>query len=397
MTWDELIADVPKNRVKRVKQARDTFQSEGWSDKFAKVKGFIKFEKWEAYEVFAEYDKPMEIKAPRLIQYRDPVYTYLIAKFLRIIEKFVFNTGMNGKYLRKHQREFSKGMTSWEIANNLWRKSQKFRNPKYTMLDYSRMDAHLRALLREVAEWDVYKRCIRDPWFWFLLEKQLYNRVTTRHGNKWKIIATMMSGEYNTALGDSEINRNILKKLLHFIKHEMLACGDDGVLVTENDAPTESLDFAQFGMIAKVSTTTEFSQVDFCQCRPIRVCGQWRMVRNPYRVMSRSCYTTKKFVGKGWLKLLSSIGIGELSCNTGVPVLQSYSNMLYRSGGKIPDKAMVTEYMAQRREKITDRLLPITTEARVDFYMSFGMSPALQVQLEELFDKTTLPCLPLIN
>jgi hypothetical protein len=393
LTWDELISDVPKNRKRRVELARDTFYREGWSNRYTKVKAFIKFEKWEAYGILSEMDKPMSVKAPRLIQYRDPVYTYMIALFERAIEHYVFNTDYNGKYVPTHKKEFAKSMTSWEIANNLYRKSLKFRKPKFTMLDYSRMDATLRRLLREVAEWSVYRRCIRDPFFWWLLEQQIKNNVSTRNGNFWTIIGTMMSGEYNTSLGDSEINRNMLKKLMEFIMHEMLVCGDDGVVITEDSVDT-NFDFAQYGMIAKISTTTEFTQVDFCQCRPIRVCGQWRMVRNPYRVMSRSAYTTKTLVGKGWVKLLGSIGICELSCNTGVPILQSYANMLYRSANRITDQLMISEYMAQRRDKITDKLLPVTDEARIDFWMAYDISPSQQREMEQLFDDVELPCLP---
>lgn len=394
LTWDELEADVPKSRLKRVQNARANLVSEGWSNRYCKAKAFIKFEKWEAYEVLSELERPMITKSPRLIQYRSPEYTYQLALFLRSIEKYVFNTDYNGRYLRMHEKEFSKGMTSWEIANNLWRKASRLRQPKFTLLDYSRMDAHLRYLLRKVAEWDVYKRMIKDPFFWWLLDQQIQNSVSTRNRNFWKVVATMLSGEYNTSLGDSEINRNILKFLLQAISHYLLICGDDGVVMTELDAPTENLDFAQFGMVAKVVITTDFSQVEYCQCKPVRICGSWRMVRNPYRIMSRTCYSTKRYVGVGWLKLLSSIGICELSCNNGVPVLQAYADMLYRSGGQQPDMKMVAEIMEHRRDKITAKKLPVTQQARVDFWMSFGIPPARQEELEQLFDETILPCLP---
>lgn len=394
MTWEELLADVPKNRVPRVRMARDALQT-GWSQKYTMAQSFIKFEKWEAYMVDQMLEKPMQVKSPRLIQCRPPMYTYSLAKYLRRIEQYLLTHDPSGRRYNNRNSPFAKSMTSWQIGANIAYKARQFSNPCYIMLDYSRMDSTLRKSLRESVEWSLYRRFIHDPWFWELLKAQERNKVTTRWGNYWTIIGTMLSGEYNTSIGDTIINWSILKYLFQQVHHELIINGDDAVIIIEQaDLGKVDLDFGQFGMIAKVDYAYDIGDVSFCQCTPMRINGAWRMVRNWNRVMSRSAYTTKQYEGKAWLKLLGSIGVGEMSCNNGVPVLQSYACMLWRSSGNIVDERMLSDYMYMRRDKITTRLQPITMQARLDFEYSFGVAIATQLSLESLFDNTVLPCLP---
>lgn len=395
MTWDELIKDVPSNRRRKVEQAKIRVD-EGWNDRFADVTAFIKFEKWEAFELFSELEKPMDVKAPRLIQFREPAYTYELARFLRPIEKFMFNTSADGRWVSPNKRLFSKGLTSWQIASNLVSKISRFENPVMVLLDYSRMDATLRLLLRRAVEWSYYKRCNPSWWLAKLLKLQEKNRVRAMSGLLWVIIGTMMSGEYNTSCGDSKINDAINAYLLDGVDYDQLINGDDGVLIMEWIVYQKlDLDYAKLGMTAKVDLAHCIEDVQFCQCHPVQLDAGWRMVRNPWRVMSRSSYTCKTLNGEGWMRLLGSIGLGELSCNNGVPVLQSYASMLYRSAGKRTSKALLDEYMYMRPDKIDERLMPISMRARQSFSAAFGISPTEQWAMEQVFDCTEIPCLPL--
>jgi len=395
MTWDELIADVPSNRRNKVRLARQ-FVEEGWSTRFSQVKAFIKFEKWEACSVMSENLKPMIDNCPRLIQFREPAYTYELARYLRAVEKKFFNTAPNGEWLPVKWRHFSKGMTSWQIGNNLATKWNALKDPVAVLLDYHRMDAHMRKRLRDLIEWEYYRRSNPSKWLKFLLSLQEKNRVTSMHMLIWIIVATMMSGEYNTSLGDNEVNDAITAEIMQWIDHFKLIAGDDGVLLMEkSDLEMLDMHFSDFGMIAKIEIVYSLHDVSFCQCKPLRIAGRWRMVRDPWRVMSRTSYTCKKMNGLGWKRLLGSIGLGELSCNTGVPVLQSYASMLYRSADHMVSNALVKEYMLMRPDAITSRLLPVTDEARIDFWCAFGMTPVEQKELEGLFDSIEIPCLPL--
>jgi len=394
MSWEELIADVSQSRRKRVTMAYDENKL-GYQKRWEKVKAFVKFEKWPAYTLDGT-SEDLRNKAARLIQFRRPEFTYNLARYLRPIEHYIFSHDETGRWLKLHQRTFAKGMTSWQVANNLYRKSQQFAHPIYIMCDYSKMDAHLRLKMREMLEWSFYRRFNPDVEFRRLLRVQEHNIVESIAGTKWKIDGTMMSGEYNTSLGDSLINDELMSYWLRDVKHAKLINGDDGVMIVEaEDISKLDMDFfLKVGMKLKVELESEFSRVSFCQCSPCFIFGSWRMVRNPYRVMSRAAYTTKNLNGRGWLKLLGSIGMGELACNGGFPVLQAYSQMLIRSANGQFSQALFDDYMDMRVDKTSKHALPVTAAARRSFQESFGISIGQQLDLEQCFDRTILPVLP---
>jgi hypothetical protein len=287
-------------------------------------------------------------------------------------------------------------MNSWQIAANLRWQASQFKYPVFILLDYSKMDAHLRELLRECVEWSTYlKAFASDAFLRFLLGFQRRNKVRSMNDLFWYIVATMMSGEYNTSLGDTLINDAITAYMLRMIKHGKLLNGDDGVIIVER-ADLDRVDyswFTRFGMNAKVEVVDDFTKIKFCQCQPIRVNGVWRMVRDPNRVLSKSSYTIKTLSGNAWTKLVGAIGLGELSCNTGVPILQSFAHLLYRSAGCKTSAGLLNDYMYMRHDKITTKREPVTNQSRLDFNDAFGISPDEQRGLESMFDSIILPIL----
>jgi len=394
LTWDELISKSPSSKRKRIQHARELYLRDGLQPQDNNVTAFIKYEKWEHHKMEEELVKPMEHNSPRLIQYRSFKYTYKLLTMLRPIEDMFWKRDRNMKWLPMHKRTFAKGMTSWQIAANLRWKWEQFKDPIAILLDYSRMDAHMREKLRENAEWRQYLRFNRTKQFRKMLEVQRVNRVSTRHGLKYIIRATMMSGEGNTAIGDSETNEVILCDT-YTLEALLTICGDDAVIMMERRDydPSSEQNFAKYGMVAKTEICLSFSDITFCQCKPLRISGGWRMVRDPFRVMSRSAYTCKQYQGKAWLKLMSAIGIGELSCNTGVPVLQEFAMMIWRSAGYGRDSIFEKDYMVRRMDKIVTKRVPVTQAARLDFALAFEISVTEQIGMETHFQTVDLPCL----
>jgi len=394
MTWPQLIESVPRNRKKRVQQAALEVERDGLTELDRRVKAFIKYEKWENYKFEELLEKPMETTNPRMIQYRDSKFTYSLARYARPIEEIIWKRDANMKWLPKKKRTFAKGMTSWEVGANAWWKFNSIADCLIIEIDYSRMDAYLRWELREHTEVPLYERFNNSRKFRELMLAMKKNVVKSKGGLKWEILGTMMSGEYVTSLTDSVINEIILRAI--FGEHaKYLICGDDAVVFIPRALYDPSMldKFAGYGMKAKTNVHSDFSRLSFCQCSPVRVQGRWRMIRNPHRVMSRTAYTCKSYQGKAWLKLMAAIGVGELSCNDGVPILQSYAHMVWRSAGYGRNAKFEADYLDRRLDRVTTRLETVTNQSRLDFAMSFDIPIAEQLMLEELFDNTMLPCL----
>lgn len=395
LTWPELLADVPSNRRRRVQQAWD-HNNEGWNERWSEVTAFIKFEKWESDYIGESPEKTMLVKAPRMIQFREKEYTYEWGRYARSFEKMFFYRDNKGRYIANNHRNFSKSMTTWQVAANLRWKYNQFVDPVIIGIDFSTMDATLRWILRETIEWSNYRRAFpRDAWVAYLTRLQGRNKARTVNKLIYFIIGTMMSGEYTTSCGDSEITDAVIAYITRSIKAFWLLNGDDSQTFCERSdlAKVEVDAIAKFGLKAKVDIVYEFEHISYCQSSPVDMGGVWRMVRSPERVMSRSAYTCKRLQGVGWLKLLGAIGLGELSCNTGVPVLQAYSQMLVRAAHGKLSASLLSDYMYMRHDKITDKVQPIKWCTRISFANAFGIPPTEQLSLERTFDTTDLPLL----
>jgi len=167
--------------------------------------------------------------------------------------------------------------------------------------------------------------------------------------------------------------------------------GDDSNPVTPAGADVDVSDFALLGLKTKVDCTGDRWVGDFCQLSLIDTTAGPIAVRDPYRVMSRTPYTCKKYNNEsGYRKYLGAVGLCEMACNVGVPVLQEYATMIYRSAGDI--SRVEFERLAHIRGDVRYHgPATIDGRARMSFFLAFGIPPNQQVELEELFRQTTLP------
>jgi hypothetical protein len=393
-TEQQVINESPQNRKERIRQAYRYLKEYGEPPDFARVNCFIKYEKGED-----SVDKPPEMKPPRLISYRKPPYCYTLARYMKPLERRIFYM-RQGRNVPKREREFVKGLDSWQVAESLRHMSRRFPNPVWVLADHEKYDASLNDCLRSHFRQYAQAHYPKSSDVRRLLRLQRRNKCRTKGGIQFEVQGTMLSGEYITSLEDSFDNGALIKEWLHSIDHEMRVNGDDSVVCLDaSDLQRLDMDFwRKAGFVTKIEIVYDFSMVEFCQCKPVRVGGRWRMVRKPGRVLARTAYTCKTFPNNsGYLKLLGSIGLGELHCNTGVPILQSWAQLLIRSSQGQFSEALYAEYMVRRHER-TDVSRPITVQARVDFDVAFGISSTQQIALERWFDSVeSLPVLAQVS
>jgi len=357
--------------------ARDSLRRDEFDPKVdGRVSMFLKADK---------YHDP-EVKAPRCIQFRNKRYCLRLARFLNPIEHAVYQILDDND-----TRVIAKARNSEERAADLWKKWQSFSDPIALCCDHSKFDAHVGRELLE-AEHRFYLDSIRKvdgkQELKELLKCQLVNKGITRNGTKFVTVATRMSGDMNTGLGNSVLNTAMLNSWLGEAKvhGSVYVDGDDSVVIVERtDLYKLSLDwFERFGMRTKVEIADEFELVEFCQSRPIWNGRSYRMIRNPLRVLARLPWVTRKFAPHMVPQYLASVGRCELALGSGYPVLQYIGNSLAALSDAKTMRSLDVFYAARRERFGPDRaiLRPVTPEARNSFARAWGISVAEQLRLE---------------
>lgn len=345
------------------------------------VKAFIKVEKWQK--------DAMGVKPPRLIQYRSFRYCAALSRFLCPVEKHVWEHKHRGIYV------FAKGRNSYQVAEMIVSAWDQFTDPVAVLLDHHRFDSSVQRGHIEMEEAVDVALCPDDELV-RLFSFQICNRCYTKNGIKYDCICRKMSGEYNTSLGDSEVNYGSLS---HVFGDD--ACyiinGDDSVIIMErNDLPhgfDNPATWAKYGFKSDVQMVDQLCEIDFCQSRPVLVDGVWRMVRKPWRAISRGCVSVKRYQGVSWRRLLASMAYSELACSSGVPMLQEFALYLMRAA----DGASVLPKEVSYKAKLEARpaIIPVSEQTRQSFAETFGIPVGLQLEFEEWCSKAEAVCLQL--
>lgn len=266
-------------------------------------------------------------KSPRAIQYRHPRYNLALATYLKPFEHvFYEHPGMDGL------RVVTKGLNYRQIADLFIQKSQLYKRPVYLSLDHSKFDStvnedHLRFEHRQ------YNRVYKDNTLRKLLKKQLFNKGYSRHGIKYTIRGTRMSGDYNTGLGNSLLNRVVLESFCRGVKHSIMLDGDDSVVIVEKEA-LDKLDFSHFermGFQTKWEVNTEMTKVVFCQ-KQIVFSNPPTMCRDFHRALSHMAVCLKRYVGKGFARWLAGVFECEAFTNKNMPLFSMLLGLVKMKG-----------------------------------------------------------------
>jgi hypothetical protein len=378
----EVLAHRSSRLKRRYENAFASLEVEPLTLRDGRIEMFVKFEK--------EWADTIDAKAPRAIQFRTPRYTASISQYLMPIEKFIFSIDHQGYPCPLERRLFAKGMNSFQCARRL-EAMHRWSNTAWILLDHSRFDANVTV---DHIRWEskIYQRICAGPtnqldW---LMRQQLVNRGRTHSGLRYTCRGKKMSGEYNTSLGDSVINAALILDWTAGVDAEILVNGDDSVVAIQADdmARLDPAYFANNGWNTKVEVVYDFHQVEFCQMRPVEVqMGNWRMVRNPWRVMNRAICTIQRYHGVAWHGYLRAVADCEYYCNYGVPVLEAFAHYIRRHslGHKAVALNDYAELRARLEPHIKYKVHEPTSTARASLHLAWNITEAEQLVMENYF------------
>lgn len=344
--------------------------------KDAKVRMFLKDDKYNISE------SGFEFKPPRCIQFRNKRYGISLAAYLQPLEHEVYTLrDVTGT------RVFAKSRNLDDRAKDLAAKWAFFKDPVALCLDHSKFDCHVKVEHLE-QEHEFYKRWFpSDRKLAKLLRMQKRNRGSTRNGTTYRTMATRMSGDQNTGLGNSVINYGMLAAFMGKRKAGYYIDGDDSVIIIErSDLRGLSVKFfSEFGMSTKLEVVKEFESIEFCQCRPVFDGVSWHMVRNPFRALARLPWVVKKNHLSCIGRYIKSVGMCELSMNLGIPVMQHVATAMIQYGD---GKYMITDrhYMAKtmKIKPWNSSPVPIRSITRESFARAWGISVEDQIRFENV-------------
>lgn len=323
---------------------------------------FVKQDKYALNEI--------EDKMPRAIQYRSPRYNLLLASYLRPFEHEFYQLPGLGP---SETRVITKNLNKRQIAALFMEKAACFMSPVYISADHSKFDStintdHLKT------EHAVYDKCFRNGQLRKLLHHQINNKGYTRSGIRYSIVGTRMSGDYNTGLGNSLINRIVLESWLVGIKHEIMLDGDDSVIIVEAfDLPRLKMDhFTKMGFITKMDFTEEITEVEYCRSRLV-LGTHITMCRNPWRALSHMAVTTKQYHPAVYRDWFSGVAECEASSNFGMPI---YTSLMKVVGPRVVKDEEYHRKMQFEEVGVSD------TVNRAGFENTFGISTSLQIAIE---------------
>uniref|UniRef100_V5GP63 RNA-directed RNA polymerase n=1 Tax=Anoplophora glabripennis TaxID=217634 RepID=V5GP63_ANOGL len=345
----------------------------GLQPKHMMVKMFVKPDRYPVGDI--------EGKDPRAIQYRSPHFNLAMGSYIKSFEEEIYSTIHYNVVSRT--RVIAKGLNNYQRAELFLNKVEHFRNPRFVLLDHSRFDStinvdHLKSTHRK------YQRAFKSRQLYHLCRAQLHNTGYSKFGIKYRTKGTRMSGDCDTACGNSVINGDVLYGFLTesgVEKYDIILDGDDSVVIVEA-TDIEKLDYTLFGRMGfdtKHEVVKDIDEVEFCQCKII-LAQQPVWVRNPARVLSHSSVSRKKFANKTYERWLSAVGQCEVASNRGVPVVQAYGEQL----AALSDKPLVDDELRYRWEAYPTRSsLPVLADARDTFALCFGVHHEIQLLMEQ--------------
>lgn len=387
---------------KRYEEAHGSLIEDGLcTRRDSRVKGFVK----------AEKAKPSKIYKPRVIMARDPRYNLELASYLVPVEHAAYPAFRGwGKMFYTHTRLIAKGRNQTERAADIKRKFEAHRDMVAFEVDGKSFESHLSKLQLE-QEHAAYLKLLPSARLAKLLAWQL--EFSGRGpGVSFTASGVRASGDFNTGLGNTLIMCGLVLGCALSIgtRFDFYADGDNAVVfVSRKDYQKwkDSLPdlFISMGHEADVGPPAYFlEQVEFGQSRPVLVEGEYRMVRNPFKVLScAACSHVYYRDIKADLPVLRAVGYCEGVLGRGVPILQQLANSLLRLTSGV--SALRLERVKRRRldnyeyqqllaKELDWHLLssgPIPTETRRSFELAWGVDVARQLAVEAQLAKATIP------
>lgn len=387
LTLVEACATFKGTKNKLYKRALESLSLEPLSQRDARIKAFVKAER------FNPEDKVNP--DPRMIQARDPRYNLHLARYLRSVEHLVYGAlDVFGLPI------IVKCKNPLQRAELLLAKWELFTDPVCFSLDCSRWDKHVALDVLRV-EHKFYRACYPgDAELNQLLKWQEKNSCVTSNGLRYKVVGGRMSGDMNTALGNCLLAVGMVYGAMFALGIKQFSVLDDGddclVIVERSDferanarLPAIFLDYGQELKIENVAC--EPQGVVFCQSKLTWNGDQYTFARNWRKVLSQACTGTKHWNDPFMVRpMFGLLGDCEMAQHRGIPILQAFAVRLRQlSGGLRSSMAhmdssyqyRIAQYQLDDIANIKSRI--ITDRARVEFEKTWGVSPSEQIAIEK--------------
>jgi hypothetical protein len=385
VTYDQFVDFYSGRRRQIYSEAAASLVSNPVCPRDAYLKTFVKAEKLN-----------LDIKAdpvPRVIQPRDPRYNVEVGRFLRPLEKDVYDAIdklFDSPTIMSSYNSYSQA----RILRNKW---DNYYKPVCIGLDASRFDQHVSAQALRF-EHSIYDSIFKSKKLAWLLEMQIHNRGTARAKDGWfpyHKTGSRMSGDMNTSLGNKLLMCLMAKSFIdsHNVECSFANNGDDCLIILDkrNLHKLANLDkyFKDFGFkIVREDPVYEFEQVEFCQTKPVKVNGTWRMVRNYKTCLSKdvTCVNLGHRVDQyeAWLY---DVGVCGMSVAGDVPVLGAFYAMLKRLGKPGFYQGFDEDFKWYKLASHGSILKADTPDAhgRYSYWLATGLSPDEQIVMEDYF------------
>jgi hypothetical protein len=380
---ESVISSYSGRQAKEYEAGRLSLDKEFLNKKDGRIRMFLKDDKYET-KTLGQLLSGEENKfaSPRCIQYRNKRYSLLLAQYIKAVEAEACTYSDD-----TNTHVFAKGRNLTERANDLRSKWDSFMNPVAICMDHSKFDCHIKIehLRQEHATYLDYfedKSLLK-----FLLRMQLKNKGCTKNGTTYITKGTRMSGDQNTSMGNSIINYGMLKEAFKKIKAGFYVDGDDSVVIIDrmDYAKVNFGVFAKFGMNTKKEEIDIFERVDFCQCRPVFDGVSWQLARNPWRALVRLPWTVKRAALPIKAKYVRSVGLCEIACSYGLPILQAIGwSMVDMGSGEYVKTDRHWQANLQKVKPVKVQRIEVKYETRLSYALAWDVSVEEQIRLESL-------------
>jgi hypothetical protein len=268
-------------------------------------------------------------------------------------------------------------------------------------LDATKFDMHVSSSML-VWEHSIYLQVFRNcPELRKLLSWQMHNKGGGYCDDgklSYSVKGKRFSGDMNTALGNCLI---MCAMVWAYAKErgvdvKLINNGDDCVVFMElADLERFSAGLKEWFLDLGFRMTVEppvvdFQKMEFCQMKPIRTTSGWTMVRNISTALTKDTMCTLPLDSeKGLRKWMWSVGTCGLALCRGVPMMQEFYKAYIREGiddkGRIANAVQSQSGMRMLARGIAERSELITSEARYDVWMAWGITPDEQKAAEEFY------------
>lgn len=408
MTDDEFLQHYHGRRRLVYEEAYETLKYDPLQIEDANCKCFLKKEK------DISSDKPDAI--PRVITFPNPRFGMEFGKFVKAIELKFFEC-------IDHcfgSRTVMKGMNYVTLGGEIERKWSRFTDPCSIDGDVSRLDSSIsdemqRMYHKFASKFFEYNDRVE---FLRLCEMQLNVKVKgkARDGTISFNSSGLGSGQMNTSQMGVFIVCFILFNIVRDYKLdvEIVNCGDDFSVIGERSTVLKfkrhaKSYFARYNMVLKLEDLNDMVEgVNFCQTNPVKVDGQYRMVRVPRQAIIKDSTSIDCLLALSQrIKHLHAISCSGIATHGGLPIFQEVYRFMARTsvdlrGGLTSRRSRMKSYkttlydhsMSYWGKSLTCSYKPISDETRLSFFNAFGIDPPMQLHIESVYRNMSMDDLP---